>query len=150
MRLVDVYPYCEEQNRVHHLIFKRSSDVIYSQQWRMIGGKVKDGEKVYEAAEREFKEETALIASSIWTIPSVNSFYEYQSDTVHHIPAFAAEIDSKAKPELNHEYSDWKWITIDKIDHFIVWPEQQRLMKLLTSIIKNNQILEEWIIKAKR
>ena len=146
MRLVDVYPYRLEQNKVKHLILKRSDDVIYNRQWRMVGGKVKEGEKAFEAAQRELKEEIGLVPSFFWTIPSVNTFYEYQSDTLHHIPAFAAEIREEKSIKLNHEHSDWKWIPENAIDRYIVWPEQRRLMKLLRSIIRNNQIVDEWII----
>jgi len=135
-----------EQNKVQHLILKRANDVVYSRQWRMVGGKVQDGEKAFEAAQRELKEETDLTPLFFWTIPSVNTFYEHQSDTIHHIPAFAARIKDEDLIELNHEHSGWKWISENAIDRYIVWPEQQRLMKLLGSIVKNNQILDEWII----
>lgn len=148
MRLVDVYPYRLEQNEVHHLILKRSAAVVYSQQWRMVGGKVKEGEKAYETALRELKEETGLAPSQFWTLPSVNSFYEHKSDTIYHIPAFGARLGGRTKPKLNHEHSEWQWIKENEIDRFIVWPEQRRLMRLLASIIKNNQILEEWIIEV--
>ncbi|MGD8427674.1 MAG: NUDIX domain-containing protein [Balneolaceae bacterium] len=148
MHLVDVYPYRKEQNKVKHLIFKRTTDVIYSHQWRMIGGKVKNKEKAYEAALRELAEETGIQPSLFWTIPSLNSFYEHQTDTIHQIPAFAAEIEPGKIPELNHEHSRYRWISEDEIDQFIMWPEQRRLMHLLTLIKKNNQILEEWIIKV--
>lgn len=146
MRLVDVYLYRKEQHKVKHLIFKRAADVRYARQWRMIGGKVKQEETVSDAALREMKEETALKPIRFWAIPSVNSFYEHQTDSIHQIPAFAAEIADKV-PSLNHEHSQYKWINDDEIEHYIAWPEQQRLMHLLTTIIRNNQIIDEWIIK---
>ena len=146
MRLVDVYLYKKEHDKVNHLIFKRASDVIYARQWRMIGGKVKENEKAYEAARRELKEETALTPTNFWSIPSLNSFYDYQTDTLHHIPAFAAEVPFKT-PKLNHEHTEFKWIDSEEICQYIVWPKQQRLMQLLTSIIMNNQLIDEWIIK---
>jgi len=146
MRLVDVYLYRKEQDKVKHLIFKRASDVIYARQWRMIGGKLKQEETAYEAALRELKEETGLKPVLFWTIPSVNSFYEYQTDSMYHVPVFAAKIPNKI-PSLNHEHTQYKWISSDEIKQYIVWPEQQRLMHLLTSIIQNDQIIEEWIVK---
>lgn len=146
--LVDVYPYFKEQNKVNFLIFKRSAEVIYPNQWRMIGGKVRQSETFYEAGLRELKEESTLVPKLFWTIPSLNQFYDYQSDTIRTIPAFGAEVNPHDTITLNHEHSDYRWISIEEIGKYIAWPEQQRLMKLLAKIVTHNQILEEWIIKA--
>ncbi len=54
-RLVDVYVYRLEQNKVKILLLKRAQDVVYGGQWRMIGGKVNDDEKAYQAARRELR-----------------------------------------------------------------------------------------------
>jgi dATP pyrophosphohydrolase len=146
-RLVDVYPYHREQNRVKFLIFKRADEVIYPNQWRMIGGKVREFEKRHEAALRELKEETGLTPSKFWTIPSLNQFYDHKTDNIHHIPAFAAVIDPNKSITLNHEHSRYKWISDEEIGSYIKWPEQRRLMGLLADIVINNEIIEEWIIK---
>lgn len=145
-RLVDVYPYNEEQKRVKFLIFKRTDEIIYPSQWRMIGGKAKESEKYYTAALRELHEETGLRPSTFWTIPSLNQFYDHKTDEIHHIPAFAAEVNPNKPITLNHEHSGHRWIFEDEIDNYIKWPEQRRLMKLLARIVINNEILEEWII----
>lgn len=149
-RLVDVYPYRKEHNKVKLLIFKRATDVKYPNQWRMIGGKANKEEKLYKTALRELKEETRLTPFLFWTIPSVNQFYDHQADTIYHIPAFGAQIKSNSTIKLNHEHSEYKWISEDEIDTYISWPEQRRLMKLLVTILTKNKILEEWIIKSQK
>lgn len=147
-RLVDVYVYRLEQNEVKILILKRAIDVVYGGQWRMIGGKVNEDEKAYEAAHRELKEETGLTAAKFWTIPSVNQFYDHKSDHLYQIPAFAVEVEDGAQTvKLNHEHVDFKWISGDEIAQYISWPEQRRLMQLLISIVTDNEILKEWIIE---
>lgn len=147
-RLVDVYPYSVEQNEVRFLIFKRTAEVIYPKQWRMIGGKVNDREPYYEAALRELKEETRLYPQKFWTIPSLNQFYDAHADCIHHIPTFAAKVNPDDSIILNHEHSEFRWITTNKIESYIHWPEQQRLMKLLANIVTKKGILEEWMITA--
>ncbi len=144
--LVDVYVYRLEQNEVKILLLKRAQDVVYAGQWRMIGGKVNDDEKAYEAAHRELHEETGLTAKKFWTIPSVNQFYDHKTDRVYQIPAFAVEVGGNATIELNHEHVDFKWFSGDEISRQIAWPEQQRLIQLLISIVTDNEILDEWII----
>ena len=91
-KLIDVYPYRLNEGKPEFLIFFRSSKKIYAHQWRMVGGKVKEGEEYWQAALRELIEETSLSPVLFWSIPSINSFYEASSDQIHHIPAFWSRI----------------------------------------------------------
>lgn len=147
-KLIDVYPYKMKAGQPVFLIFKRSSDKIYGEQWRMVGGKVKDGEASWEGALRELREETGLTPEKFWTIPSVNQFYEAKSDTIHSIPAFAAELKGDEEIQLDAEHSEFKWVSIEGIQPYISWPEQRRLMKLTYDILTDQflEILPEWII----
>lgn len=147
-RLVDVYPYRRGgENNFSLLILKRSAYVRYANQWRMIGGKAEENEKLFNAALRELQEETGLAPLLFWSIPSINQFYDHETDTIHQIPAFGAEIAADTDITLNHEHSAHKWISAEEIDDYISWPEQRRLMKLLVTIVTGNNLLDEWIIK---
>lgn len=145
--LVDVYPYSIEKDQVQFLILKRSADVRYAGQWRMVGGKVEENETATDAAIRELQEETGLSPELFWTIPSINQFYDQQSDTIHQIPAFGAQVNGCEQPNLNHEHNAWQWVSEDDVEDYIKWPEQRRLMNLLSSIVTDNEILNEWINK---
>lgn len=148
-RLVDVYPYTfTNDNKIHFLLLKRSSQKLYSQQWRMIGGKVKQDEAYWQGAYRELIEEIGISPELFWNIPSLNQFYEYQTDTIYTIPAFAARIDNKIidKIVLNDEHDDYLWCSLNEMDHKVLWPEQRRLIKLIYRIVSNNELLDNWII----
>ena len=147
-KLIDVYPYKIKNGVPLFLIFKRSSNKIYADQWRMIGGKVKANENSWEAAIRELQEETGITPVRFWTIPSVNQFYEADSDTVHSIPAFAAEVEGDTKIKLDGEHTEYKWVGIEGITPYIPWPEQRRLMKLTYDILTDQflEVLPEWTI----
>lgn len=147
-RLVDVYPYRKGEAQVEFLVLKRSPQVIYGGQWRMIGGKVRKDEKTYVAALRELDEETALQPKLFWTLPSINQFYDPGVDAIRQIPAFAAEVEENASITLNYEHVDYKWIHKEQIASHIQWPEQQRLMCQLHTIVTQNQLLDEWIIES--
>lgn len=149
-RLVDVYPYQKRDSELLLMILKRATGVKYSGQWRMIGGKAKKDEKLYNTALRELKEETGLAPLLFWCIPSVNQFYDHKTDTTRQIPAFGGELSSDADIILNHEHSEHKWISAEEIDDYILWPEQRRLMTLLATIVTEKNLLEEWIIKDYR
>lgn len=143
-RLIDLYPYKLDGKKVFFLLFKRASGRIYDGQWRMIGGKVQNGESHWEAALRELMEETTLTPELMWTIPSLNSFYEHQSDKILNIPAFAAEIDGSSPILLDSEHSEYDWFLLDEAIDKILWPEQRRLLRLTDTLITSNQILEDW------
>ena len=146
-RLIDVYIYRIKEGEPEFLLFLRSVNKIYANQWRMVGGKVKEGEKYWEGALRELREETGVNPTAFWTIPSVNTFYEAKSDQIHQIPAFAAEFGLEQKPVLDDEHSEYRWISIEELDSYLAWPEQKRLIRLTHHILKEDQILPEWRIE---
>lgn len=145
-KLIDLYPYRQSASGVEYLLLKRSSGKIYQHQWRMIGGKVKPEETHWQAALRELEEETGLVPVTFWAIPGINSFYEHQTDQVHLIPAFAAEIDFGSDIKLDDEHSEAGWFSIDKANEIIRWPEQRRLLNLADQIITSKKILDDWLI----
>lgn len=145
-KLIDVYAYKMEKGEPKFLLFLRSSKKMYAHQWRMIGGKVKEDEKFWEAALRELEEETSLRPNSFWSIPSVNTFYEAKTDQIHHIPAFAVELTEDQVPALNDEHTEYQWISIEEVDSYLNWPEQKRLIRLTHYLLVNDQILPEWLI----
>lgn len=146
-KLIDVYPYRISSFGHEFLLLKRSAQVEYGQQWRMIGGKVRNGEKAYEAAYRELKEETGVFPRNMWTLPKVNQFYSANDDEVYTIPAFAAELSNSTEIELNHEHSEYEWIAPKLITERTYWPEQESLWMLLDKILTEKSILLEWMIK---
>ncbi|GAB5408894.1 MAG: NUDIX domain-containing protein [Balneolaceae bacterium] len=145
-KLIDVYAYRIKKGKPEFLLFLRSSKKIYANQWRMIGGKVEEGEKYWQAALRELNEEAGLSPEVFWSIPSVNTFYEAKSDQIHHIPAFAVELKSNSIPQLDDEHTDYQWISIEELDSYLNWPEQKRLIRLTHNLLVNDQILPEWLI----
>ncbi|PWN07176.1 NUDIX domain-containing protein [Rhodohalobacter mucosus] len=145
-RLIDLYPYRLTDHGPEFLLLRRAKGKIYHGQWRMVGGKVKSGETSWQAALRELMEETGLAPKRFWTIPSVNTFYEYKTDTVHHIPAFAAELLHSSEPVLDDEHTACSWFDSAKAVENLHWPEQKRLVELTESILMHDQILEEWLV----
>lgn len=144
--LVDVYAYRIHKNEPAFLLLKRSDKVIYAGEWRMIGGKINELEPAWKAALRELSEETGLQPKTAWCVPSVNSFFEFKSNTLHHIPVFSVELEHDSKIELNHEHSEYGWFSPEEAQTLLLWPEQKRLLSLISSILRENRLSKEWII----
>lgn len=146
-KLIDVYIYrINKENIPEFLFMKRAKNKMYPGQWRLVHGKVEEGEKYWEAAIREFREETQLKPIHFWAVPTINSFYEPQTDQIHHIPAFAIQVEPGHDPILNEEHTDFKWDSIRDIEHFMTWPEQKRLLRTVNDIVVNHIIQHEWVI----
>ena len=127
--VIDVYPYRRSNVGREYLLLRRSADTVYAGEWRMVGGKIHDREKAWEAARRELEEETRCAPIRLWAVPSANVFYEWQTDTVRIIPAFAAEIDGE--PVLNHEHDVFRWFDFEGACTHLKWPEQRRLLGIV-------------------
>ena len=145
-RLIDLYPYRTTHSGPEFLLLKRAKGKIYEGQWRMVGGKAGKDESYWQAALRELKEETGLEPKRFWTLPSINSFYEYKTDMIHQVPAFAAELDPSSGLKLDDEHDNFGWFEAGEAVQLIQWPEQKRLIELADHILKHDQILEEWLV----
>jgi len=145
-KLIDLYLYSYSDRKPLFLLFRRAKGHIYEGQWRMVGGKVEKGEKYWEAAVREMEEETGLKPKRFFTLPSLNQFYEHRTDKILTIPAFAAEVSPDDKIVLNSEHNEYRWFHLEEAVEKVIWPEQQRLLRLTFTIITSEKIPEEWCI----
>lgn len=145
IRVVDVYPYRLRSEGAEFLLLRRADDAIYAGTWRMVGGKIEPGEKAWAAALRELKEETQRVPVRFWTVPSVNTFYEWDADRVNLVPAFAAEID--ADPVLDREHDAFGWYPASEAVARLAWPEQRRLLRLIDELVPGD-LPASWVIEV--
>lgn len=136
IRVVDVYPYRRVGDSLEFLLLRRASDVPYAGQWRMVGGKIEEGEAAWEAALREVEEETGRSPDPFLALPSLNTFYEWQADRVNLIPAFAAALSGD--PLLDAEHDSFIWLPPDDAVERLQWPEQQRLLQLAARLLRTD------------
>ena len=157
VRVVDVYPYRQRPSAeasgagasgaLEFLVLQRAPGHAYAGTWRMVGGKIEIGERAWEAALREMREETALAPLRFWALPSVNAFYEWRRDTVALAPAFAAEVAADAEPVLDAEHTAWAWLPPAPAAERLRWSEQRRLLRLAAEIVASGGIVPDWEIQ---
>lgn len=132
---VDVYPY--RAGGAEWLVLRRAAGRADAGTWRMVGGKIRDGEAAWQTALRELAEETGWARGrglrQLWALPSVNAFYEWEADRVVLAPAFAAEVDGD--PALDGEHDAFAWLPAEDAAARLAWPEQARLLRLAARLI---------------
>ncbi len=149
IRVVDVYPYRRQGSLVEFLLLKRAEGNVYQGQWRMVAGKMRPGEKAWEAALRELREETGLSPQRFWAVPTLNVFYEWEHDRVNLIPVFAAEVAPGARPRLNDEHERYGWFRAETISSHVHWPEHHRIITLIQDMLHAGRIPPELEIPVK-
>ena len=87
----------------------------------------------------------------LWTVPSVNTFYEAHADRVTIAPAFAAEVDRA--PVLDNdpsgtEHDAFAWLAPEDAAARLVWPAQQRLLLLSANLLRRGAVLDDWNVPA--
>ena len=132
INLVEAHVFRKTKNGIEFLLLKRSETEIYPGLWQMVSGKIKKGEKAYETALREIKEETGLTPKKFWVAPNVNSFYYPDKDYISLLPVFAALADSKSKVKVSSEHSEYKWVKPGKAKKMLAWEGQRKSVDIIT------------------
>lgn len=90
--------------------------------WNGFGGKVKDEEKIGEAAERELREEIGIDASEMEKV-GVISFEFTNSDEMPEVHFFRVEKWS-GEPRETEEMKP-RWFDIKNIPYDLMWPDDK-------------------------
>lgn len=78
--------------------------------WTYVAGHIEPGEKAWQAALRELREETGLHAAALYSVDRCETFYDVHDECLAIVPAFVAFVDAGAEVRLNHEHDDHAWL----------------------------------------
>lgn len=124
------------------LVLKRSDDAkVHPGIWQIVTAKIDAGEKAYETARREVKEETGLKPVELYVAPSINHFYNYMDDSINFIPVFIAEVDSD-DVKISDEHSEFEWLSFEDAVGKVHWLNQKKVMKEAHLHIKNKELFK--------
>jgi dihydroneopterin triphosphate diphosphatase len=138
--IVEVVVFSFDGTEPRYLLLKRSpDDILYPGIWQFITGGINKGEKAYEAAYREFIEETGLQAERFISVPHVNTFYNANADTVHSSVVFAVQVGNGNDPELSVEHDSYKWCTLEDAHLLLVWPGQRQALSIVHHYVSGGQ-----------
>ncbi|MBN8572119.1 MAG: NUDIX pyrophosphatase [Ignavibacteria bacterium] len=122
------------------LVLKRSDDAkVHPGIWQIVTAKIDEGEKAYDTARREVKEETGLEPRELYVAPSINHFYNYMDDSINLVPVFIAEVDSE-DVKISDEHSEFEWLSYDEALGRIHWVSQKKMVKEAFEHIKSKEL----------
>jgi dATP pyrophosphohydrolase len=135
-RIVEVCIFRFTGDAVEYLLLKRAEeDQLYPGIWQWVTGAILDGEKSLDAALREFREETGLMAERLWIVPHMTMFYESVHDHVHLNPLFAVQVEQGVDPVLSLEHQEFRWLPYAEARHRLVWPGQRKGLDMVEQFI---------------
>ncbi len=129
-----------EKNKFEFLLLKRSPEFDYPNLWQMITGKIESGEKAYETAVREVREETSLVIKALWSVPNINSFYLTESDSIILIPVFVGIVNANVKITLSEEHIEYRWVPASEAKKMLAWPGQKQSVELIEKYLNDSNL----------
>ena len=102
--------------------------------WSIVRGRIEHGEKAWQAALRELREETGLVppAGDFYQLDTVDTFYLAADDSVWHVPGFCAVVPRDRRIVLNAEHDAFRWVGRERFGGDFFWPGERRQLEELT------------------
>jgi dATP pyrophosphohydrolase len=135
--IIEAHIFRKNSKGIEFLMLKRSEDQIFPNIWQMVTGSIREGEKAYETALREIKEETGLIPDKFWVAPTMNSFYSAKRDVVGMVPVFAAQVNPKYDVTISEEHSEYQWLSKEEAKKILAWKGQRTSVDVIHEYFSN-------------
>ncbi len=129
--MIEAHIFRKKDNGIEFLLLKRSEKEIYPGLWQMVSGKIRSGEKAFETALREIKEETGLTPEKFWVAPNVDMFYDHFHDYISFLPVFAVLVKPDAQVTISNEHSEFMWKPPDEAKKYLTWEGQRRSVDII-------------------
>ena len=146
VRCIDCHIAFIKDGKPEYLILQRSDNKRYPSIWQPVTGKINSNEKPIDAALRETKEETGLSPQKLWSIDTVNYYYDPKENIMNLIPVFGMLVNTR-NITLSDEHQTFEWLDIKTAKDRLLWSQQKKGLKQFNKILTNphspkNQILK--------
>jgi dATP pyrophosphohydrolase len=119
-----------ETGRGRYLVIKRRSSYLRDT-WQMISGRIEPGEKGWQAALREIKEETGLVPDRLYSANQLEQFYEVSQNCINLVPVFVGFVDTDQSVILSPEHSEYRWIEVHKAADYLRFDHQRTMLQFI-------------------
>jgi dATP pyrophosphohydrolase len=126
----------EAKGAAEFLQLRRAAGDFMGGAWSTVRGRIEEGEKAWQAALRELKEEAGVTPDEFYQLDTVDVFYLHGDDTLWHCPGFCAVVERDVEIVLNEEHDALRWVPRARIDSDFMWPgERAQLAELCREIL---------------
>jgi 8-oxo-dGTP pyrophosphatase MutT (NUDIX family) len=132
---IDVYVIRPLRSGWQVLVLQRAADTRCPGSWETVHGRIESGEKPEDAAVREVREETGLIAARLYNI-AVQPFYLHQLGIVTAAVVFAAFVDEPADVALGTEHQRCEWLTPSEAMRRFAWPRSRAILPDIVALLE--------------
>lgn len=133
--------------KTHHgykvLLLKRATSVLRDT-WCYIGGGIEEGEKAWEAALREIREETGITKVSLYTSNKFDQFYSAKEEYIYVAPVFVGYVDDDQEIKLNYEHSEYEWLIFNEAIERVSLPGNDEVLAFIEKHFVRNSPTE-WL-----
>jgi dATP pyrophosphohydrolase len=120
------------------LQLRRSPGEYLAGAWSTVRGKMEVGEKAWESALRELREEAGIAPVEFYQLDTVDIFYLWGDDTLWHCPGFCAVVSRNSAITINDEHDAMRWVPRPEINEKFIWPgERAQLAELCREVLDN-------------
>lgn len=125
---ISVYLIGYIENQARFLIIKRGGEP-YKDIWQPVTGKIREGEKAWQAALRELKEETGITPDRFYSAEFIEKFYELNMEIIALSPAFVGIVEANPDIKLSYEHREYRWVSVDEAIEKVIFYEQKAAFK---------------------
>jgi len=140
IKYIDVFPFARTEQGLQFLLLHRAPNNTYPGIWQPVSGKIKTGETAWQAALREFREETSLVPLHFYALDHVSSYYLHPSDMLIQVPAFMVEV-SLQNPVLSHEHTAFKWLSLEEAQAQASWEPYRKALGSIPRLLHSSPAL---------
>ena len=137
LKYIDVFPFARTADGLRFLLLRRTQDNTYPGIWQPVSGKLKSGEKAWQAGLRELQEETGFSPLAFFALDHVSTYYLHPSDELIQVPAFLAEV-SPVKPVLSHEHDTFQWLPLDQAISLASWEPYRQALAIIPKLLASS------------
>jgi type II secretory ATPase GspE/PulE/Tfp pilus assembly ATPase PilB-like protein/8-oxo-dGTP pyrophosphatase MutT (NUDIX family) len=131
--VVDVYVIRRVADEWRVLVLQRADDTRCPQAWETVHGRIERGERPEEAALRELREETGLVADRLYNA-TVQPFYLHGWGSVQLAIVFAAVV-AREEIRLSPEHQRYEWLSVEEAIVRFVWPRSGDALSAIASLL---------------